>query len=555
MAFSSSIRKGQTAMVCSSCKIDQKLKWKCSECGLLCSRCKETVHPILKSTYGHLIIDIKDVGKINEVQAEEINFSNLICQEHVGLNCSIFCTLCGVPICNDCRAKSHETHNLVKVSEGYEMVLKDLQDVKNTIVQESNRLGVIEATLHESRFIEKATYTRMKKEIESQEISIINAAKKQKQKLLIELDDNWDKVSRSLDNGNAHVQENLKTLLQQKGHVNHLLQSKNTTEVFAASKHILKPKSTLQIESFTYKHVPNFSRGEIENTKALFGSLEKVNERPGLFLPVLKQFQTDHEIKRIIVSSDNAIWTSNLQTIFKTKISHGSLKTLSKLHVKNTSIALTGSEDLLFDGKYNLRRVSNGTEEIKETLLNVHPHTVTAFHVSHANDILIAASGNTEAYSNDGKRLLISMDQNGNQKKVYQCDRNFRPLFTCIISISTNRENNIGIVDNTSEDNRGRVMVIQENGELRNVYTGHKNDTPFKPYTIEVTFSGNFVVLDLVNQNLHILNQEGRFITFCDMEDLNVGFIGAFCIRDSLLYIGCKARKKDIIHTVDISGW
>ncbi|CAC5393698.1 unnamed protein product [Mytilus coruscus] len=154
------------------------------------------------------------------------------------------------------------------------------------------------------------------------------------------------------------------------------------------------------------------------------------------------------------------------------------------------------------------------------------------------------------------KKLLSELDRNFD-KVSWSLDNgneHVQEIYKTLLQ-QEDHENNIGIVDNTSDDNRGRVMVLQENGELRNMYTSHSKEKSFKPYTTESTFSGNFVVLDLVNQNLHILNQKGRLITFCDVKEQKVGYIGAVCIRDSYLYIGCKAREKDRISIVDVSGW
>ncbi|XP_071177824.1 uncharacterized protein [Mytilus edulis] len=53
----------QTPVQCQLCEKDPKISWKCLECDLLmCSACKNNIHPKFKSAGEHRIISIKDIG-------------------------------------------------------------------------------------------------------------------------------------------------------------------------------------------------------------------------------------------------------------------------------------------------------------------------------------------------------------------------------------------------------------------------------------------------------------------------------------------------------------
>ncbi|XP_071171191.1 uncharacterized protein [Mytilus edulis] len=73
MAFSPSVITCQAPAKCRICETDRPIKWKCIDCdNLLCNHCKEKVHPNLKNTENHRVVNIKDVGQPTAV---ELNIS------------------------------------------------------------------------------------------------------------------------------------------------------------------------------------------------------------------------------------------------------------------------------------------------------------------------------------------------------------------------------------------------------------------------------------------------------------------------------------------------
>ncbi|CAC5383392.1 unnamed protein product [Mytilus coruscus] len=60
MAFSQSIRKGQAPLCCNLCEIETKISSKCMDCDLLmCTKCRDKVHPKFKNAKDYKIVDIK----------------------------------------------------------------------------------------------------------------------------------------------------------------------------------------------------------------------------------------------------------------------------------------------------------------------------------------------------------------------------------------------------------------------------------------------------------------------------------------------------------------
>ncbi|XP_071177826.1 uncharacterized protein [Mytilus edulis] len=66
MALSKPILGIQSPIQCQLCERDPKISWKCLECDLLmCSACKNNIHPKFKTAGEHRIISIKDIGSIS----------------------------------------------------------------------------------------------------------------------------------------------------------------------------------------------------------------------------------------------------------------------------------------------------------------------------------------------------------------------------------------------------------------------------------------------------------------------------------------------------------
>lgn len=67
MALSRPLLGIQSPIQCPLCEQGAKISWKCLECDLLmCSTCKNNVHPKIKTAKEHRIIDIKEIGLCDE---------------------------------------------------------------------------------------------------------------------------------------------------------------------------------------------------------------------------------------------------------------------------------------------------------------------------------------------------------------------------------------------------------------------------------------------------------------------------------------------------------
>lgn len=82
MALSRPLLGIQSPIQCQLCEQGAKITWKCLECDLLmCSSCKNNVHPKIKTAKEHMIIGIKEIGLFCDKSVSALNAENKVSVE------------------------------------------------------------------------------------------------------------------------------------------------------------------------------------------------------------------------------------------------------------------------------------------------------------------------------------------------------------------------------------------------------------------------------------------------------------------------------------------
>ncbi|VDI72096.1 Hypothetical predicted protein [Mytilus galloprovincialis] len=111
---------------------------------------------------------------------------------------------------------------------------------------------------------------------------------------------------------------------------------------------------------------------------------------------------------------------------------------------------------------------------------------------------------------------------------------------------------------------RGREVVLEQGGDIANVYTGHpdiNNDHPFKPWDIVATLKDNVVVKSQNDPVLHILNNQGYPTTYYNTNNIGIFHQYSLAFNTSgQLCIGCSRAKgrttnEAKLYEVNISGF
>lgn len=163
---------------------------------------------------------------------------------------------------------------------------------------------------------------------------------------------------------------------------------------------------------------------------------------------------------------------------------------------------------------------SGQTERILRLFLNWKPYylcvtssgellvTMTLHHYDESYVKVVRYFGSTERqtiqYDDEGEPLY-----SGNNKTKY---------------ISENRNLDICVADSGA----GAVVVVNQDGKLRYKYTGRPpihsfliSSRTFEPYGLATDSQGRILTADRMNRCIHILDQDGQFISYIDNCDLN----------------------------------
>ncbi|VDI38206.1 Hypothetical predicted protein [Mytilus galloprovincialis] len=271
----------------------------------------------------------------------------------------------------------------------------------------------------------------------------------------------------------------------------------------------------------SYGSLPNFIPEEI--TQSNIGVLEfdeNLSYEPHVHLEINKQYQTELETVTFVSSSiEQTFW-----------ISSGGFCLVQKVKLDGNNIQVLSS--------YNI--------SVYDTVYNLSPFYPTAVHITSDNKILVG--GNNRDFLKQGRRVVILMNKNRDHERVYEHHQHKQPIFTYPLRITSTSNGNIHVVDGGVRGNRYRVVVLEQGGDLINIYTGDREinkDIPFNPRDIVTTPRDNVIVADINTYTLHILNNAGILVTCYKTSDINIVSLCSLVFTPTgQLYIGCSTQTR-----------
>lgn len=180
----SSQNTGQVEKPCEVCEVSYQIQWKCFDCKrYMCSACKETIHPKFKHADKHKIIKTKDIT--SEDLKKKPDLTSISCTVHDGKLCCLYCKDCCEAICSLCVTQTHSKHDMIELSEGYDICIKKLQRF-------TAQIKGIDERIKSRKLSEMVRYKDGKKKIIMQEKELINAIQSQTRILSREYERQWD---------------------------------------------------------------------------------------------------------------------------------------------------------------------------------------------------------------------------------------------------------------------------------------------------------------------------------------------------------------------------
>ncbi|CAC5424232.1 unnamed protein product [Mytilus coruscus] len=459
----------QVPVFCSLCEEETKIKWKCLDCDMLmCDKCKEKIHMKFKFAKDHEVISIQQV----RLYYEEIDFSNLSCRTHTRQSCVMFCKSCDCLVCPLCISETHNGHGLVPTREGYEINIDKLKTKQKNIITIIEELKKRKAKL---KYVDKAEQFKFEntiKKMEPQRNVLKKDVDKHIDKLKSEIMKRWRALRQSTKKEENKVTLLIGSMESKNSKVDEIIQSENAERVFVDGFRSVNVIEETVISYCTmFDSIPTFLPGQI--TAVNIGSLENVSTKGEI--KSIKQFDTEISDVAVMTScSEDVFWISGQDILQKVKIEGGSLKIIDQKNIEILGMACTQSKDLLVVEKESsvVKQISNLTGEMTDSKYEVEDLELSAIHVNPDGKVTVGAYSSDIGFPTEGRRVVIVMDRSGKYETTYEYDRQGKPIFTLIINITRTKNGNIYIVDTLSKDGRGRLVILSEDGDILNTFSG-----------------------------------------------------------------------------------
>ena len=561
MAYSQSIQISQVPVSCGLCEADRPIKWKCLDCRLLmCNHCKEKVHSKFKNAQDHKIIDIREIG----LHSAELDFKNIKCKEHDGQNCCLFCKTCDNLICPTCVSKVHKKHDLIEIMEGYDMKVDKLKKKQANIQKEKLNMVAKIDQMNQLITSEKSKFTKVSQDILTHEKAVRAVVDNYFKGIRNELKQGHKTAVKSIESDQNAMSISMELAEDKDNEVKEIIQNTDVTKFFSDIR-LTEKSMTVQAPhtQSSYSSTPIFIPGEITQSNVGVIQREQVSSvDPNIVLFINKQYQTElGKIIHLSPSPDNSLWISSGkdEDLQKVELQGNKLRVISNFSIKVYGMASLQSNDVLLSTKGSrLKQLNIITGNLTDTVYDLKHLVPTCIHITSGNKVIVG--GNDDKLE---RRAVFVMNEKGDHKNVYENDQYNQPIFNYPRCITSTINGNIHVADFKTNNDRGRVLVLGQGGDITNAYTGHTDvnkDRPLQPIRIVTTPRDNVIVMDLNTCYLHILTDTGRLITIFNTKDLGIELPLSLAFTSTgQLVIGCtksisSTTKEAKLYEVKISG-
>ncbi|XP_052087504.1 uncharacterized protein LOC127724561 [Mytilus californianus] len=549
---------GQVPVFCSLCEEDTRITWKCLNCDMLmCDKCKEKIHVKFKFAKDHKVVSIEELG----LHEDEIDLSNINCKTHAGQTCVLFCQSCVYLVCPLCISETHNGHGLVTIKEGYEILISKLKTRGKNI---GTNIHELEKRKEEVKDVDRAELSQFEntlKKIKDQNVQLKKEVDQHTKKLETELIKKWEDLHRCTETEEKEVSLLIESLASKKSVVDDIIQSNDGKRIFVDGLELVQSmEETVTSPCSKFDSIPTFLPGEI--TAYNIGSLENVSTKGEI--KIIKQFDTEiSNVMFMAACSEDTLWITNQEVLQKVKIEGRSLKIIDQKNIKIYGMACTPSEDLLLvtAGGSVLKQISGQTGEMTDSKYKVKGFVLSTVHVNSDGKVTTGAYSGEIVYPAVGRRVVVVMDKSGKHDTTIEYDTQGKSIFTYVMNITRTNNGNICVVDQLSEDWRGRVVILSEDGDVLNTFNGNPevntDKIPFEPIYVLTTPFDNIIVSNRNHNILYFLNNSGNYIRYCDTRKPGILYPRPFCSTEAgHTYVGCvtpiDSSDKAKIYEVDI---
>ncbi|XP_061195209.1 uncharacterized protein LOC133203446 [Saccostrea echinata] len=521
--------QAQDIIRCRYCE-DEPAVFHCIPCGDdLCPGCK-VFHLKSKVPSGHNIVRLSDKFHANN----QIK----MCEVHSSKAYEACCKDCQAPVCILCIQEVHGEHAIGKIQDLYEKqkaeTAEELCKIKTQLKLEIiQRIKDFNEEEKEIKTCHENIREKMKKQGQdfiNHIISILREAlheseedEKRKSEEIFHQKEENEKFDQSLD----HLIGKFEALTRSNHPADFLLYLKKNPNTFRELKFpekvtIAKPLFTAgRFNKFKNKHqFGKFIAGQISHLKSVDDSLQAIQPT---FKKVLERSVKLSELKtkrekllHVRCLDDRSAYISGRGLRILLIDSSGTELDSISTDRQPFGLAVMQDRSLIYSDFEDKVIYRMSLDKKKTKLLNTmyHPRGLCC---SRSCDILVcmsdykySLSGRVVKYSNSGEILQVFLeDQNGKRLFV-------NPYFVC-----ENVNDDICISD--IEIKNSKVVVLNRSGELQFKYYGNiqsrTSKKEFKPLGLATNSLGHILVADNANNAIHLINQDGNFLSYILTED------------------------------------
>ncbi|XP_034317849.2 E3 ubiquitin-protein ligase TRIM71 [Magallana gigas] len=561
MAFSESQipPDAQHYLVCGTEDCEKNCQFYCNDCHQpLCEQCRDE-HQKNKKTKSHEVVHYKQRKRPLPVEK---------CKIHPTRNIELLCEECQIPICSKCTAtKEHRSHAFTdlefvfdeKVSlKCHEEIAKIRnyfdpisQDLKKEIAGDVTEIKKIMEDIRTSMKAEAKSVKKIVDTITSEKIEQVN---KIEQSLLETLNNQNQQIDDYINSLNDLIKRfygylspsNIEQLTFALKSENFIIRpipetSKPVPPVFTAGQYSkedvaklmgkiivpntkpenrkIKPMETAstQLKPTGKQRKQDRENSDVKQTLSLSSSVTKVREYtvPGV-----------DDVYHISLGKSGRLWASDYDgNLVQTDLQGNQLQ---KIQTSGGSgyHTVTQDGDLIYTEKNNkvINRIT--PDNTITEFIKTGDWTPLRIHSSHINgDILVGMKTDEE-----GK--VTRYNKTGTEIQSIQRDNKGQTLYGVPLFITENINGDVCVSDHYIG-----VVVVDKSGQHRFSYTGQ--GSWFPPYGICTDVLGHILVCDINSNTVHLLDQDGQFLSLLLTPQQGVKYPRSVCVDDeNNLWVG-----------------
>eukprot|EP00105_Crassostrea_gigas_P026649 XP_011447675.1 PREDICTED: uncharacterized protein LOC105342428 [Crassostrea gigas] len=558
----------QHYLVCGTEDCERNCQFYCNDCHQpMCEQCRDE-HQKNKKTKNHEVVPYKQRKRPLPVEK---------CKIHPTRHIELLCEECQIPICSECTGtKDHRGHaftdlelvfaekcslchiEITKIRSYFEPTSQDLKKEIAGDVTEIKKImeGIRSSIKTEAEAVKKLVDAITSDKIEQAnkiEQSLLQTLNRQNQEIDYYINYLNDLIKTYYGYLSPSNIEQLTIALKSEILIIRPIPetSKTVPPVFTAGQYRkedvakllgrvtvpntkpenrkIKPMETAstQMKLTEKQRKQDREKSDVKQTLSLSSSVTKVREYtvPGV-----------DDVYYISLGKSGRLWVSDLSgNLVQTDLQGNQLQ---KIQTRGGSgyHTVTQDGDLIY------------TDEVNKVINMITPdNTITEFiktgdseplgiHSSRINgDILVGMR-------KDGKGKVTRYNKTGTEKQNIQSDNKGQGLYSYPRYITENTNGDVCV----SDFHKQAVVVVNKSGQHRFSYTGH--GSRFYPYGICTDVLGHILLCDYTSQTVHLLDQDGQFLSLLLTPQQGVKYPCSVCVDDeNNLWVGQRET-----HTVTV---